>query len=336
MAGKRPSRVTDVLDIGGRKIPVSNLDKPMYPVGNFTKGQVIDYYIRVSPYLLPHLQSRPVTLKRYPNGVGSAHFYEKNAPSFTPEWVKTFPVPRRTGGPDIRYILIDDLATLVWSANLANIEIHPFLHRVPAIDAPQYIVFDLDPGEGAGILECAEVAFLLKELLEHLEVKSFAKVSGSKGLQIYAPLNTAVRYATSQPFAKAVAQLLERQHPKLIISEMAKSARAHKVFIDWSQNSDFKTTVGVYSMRAKRQHPFISMPVSWEELEAAGSSKDSGKLYWQPPAALERLEEIGDLFAPVLKLKQKLPVKIESLESNSKKRTVAVGPAPTPPPRHRR
>jgi bifunctional non-homologous end joining protein LigD len=295
------ARSTGELVVDGRTVGVSNLDKILYPANGFTKAQVIDYYIRVSRWLLPHLKGRPVTLKRYPDGVGGEHFYEKDAPSFTPNWVRLAPVPRRGGHGDIHYIVVDDLPTLVWLANLANLEIHPFLHRAPAIDAPTYVAFDLDPGEGADIRTCAEVAQLLKGVLDQLKLKSFPKVSGSKGIQIYVPLNTPVTYKLTQTFARALAQLLEKEHPKLIVSEMAKVVRAKKVFIDWSQNSDFKTTVGVYSLRAKRSTPFVSAPVTWEELESAEH------LYFNPETALERLERLGDLWAPVLKLKQKLP-----------------------------
>lgn len=307
------ARNQQTLEIQGRRLKVSNLDKVLYPVAKFTKGQVIDFYIRVSRWLLPHLKDRPVTLKRYPDGITGEFFYEKDAPGYTPDWVETFPVPRRAGGKPIRYILINDLATLVWCANLASLEIHPFLHKAPHIEQPTYIVFDLDPGEGAAILQCAEVGFLLKDVLDHMKLESFAKVSGSKGIQVYVPLNSEATYAATQSFARAMAQLLERQNPGKIVSEMAKSERVKKVFVDWSQNSDFKTTVGVYSLRAKRQHPFVSMPVSWEELRAALDKGDSGGLYWQPAAALERLEEVGDLFAPVLERKQRLPAEFVKL-----------------------
>lgn len=295
------------VEIEGRKITVSNLDKVLYPP-DFTKGQVIDYYIRVSRIILPHLKDRPITLKRYPDGVNGQHFYEKDAPKFTPAWVKTFPVPRRDGGRDIRYIVINDLPTLVWCSNLANLEIHPFLHRVPAIDSPTQIVFDLDPGEGVDVLACAEVAFLLKDVLERMKLKSFAKVSGSKGIQLSIPLNTTVTYATTQPFAKGLADLMAQQHPKLVVAEMTKSLRPGKVFIDWSQNSDFKTTVGVYSLRAKSERPTVSMAVQWDELERALKSRDKDRLSFEPEAALKQLEKTGDPFAPVLKLKQKLPL----------------------------
>jgi bifunctional non-homologous end joining protein LigD len=245
-----------------------------------------------------------VTLVRYPDGVTGEHFYEKDAPSYTPKWVSTCNVPRRGGGPDIRYILVNDRRTLVWLANLATLELHPFLHRAPEIDCPTQVVFDLDPGEGADILACAEIALHLREALQAMELESFAKVSGSKGIQVYVPLNTPVSYAQTQPFAKALAQLLEQQHPARVVSEMPKHLRAGKVFIDWSQNSDFKTTVGVYSLRAKRHHPFVSMPVRWQELETANEISD---LTFTPEQALARIDEVGDLFQPVLELQQRLP-----------------------------
>ena len=298
---------TQELEVGGRKLRLSNLEKVLYRAAGFTKAHAIDYYARVSGYLLPHLKDRPVTLKRYPDGVHGEFFYEKDAPAFTPEWVRTFPVPRRSRGGSIDYILIDDLPTLIWCVNLASLELHPFLHRVPEIERPAYVVFDLDPGEGMDVLDCARVAFLLKEALERAGLVSFVKVSGSKGLQLYMPLNTAVTYAVTQPFARGLAEQLEREHPDLVVSEMAKAARKGKVFIDWSQNAEHKTTVAVYSLRAKSERPYCSMPVTWEELRRAVEAGDTAPLYFEPAAALARLEKTGDLFAPVLKVKQKLP-----------------------------
>jgi bifunctional non-homologous end joining protein LigD len=295
------------LTVDGRNIPVSNLDKVLFPRGRITKAQVIDYYLRISPHLLPHLRNRPVTLKRYPNGVMGGFFYEKDAPSFTPDWVETFPVPRRESPQPIRYILVNNRATLAWLANLANLEIHPFLHRVPQIHRPTTIVFDLDPGEGADVLTCGRIAFMLRDLLQGFGLQTFVKVSGSKGLQVYAPLNTAVTYDLTQPFAKAIAELLSKQHPKLIVANMAKALRRRKVFIDWSQNADFKTTVGVYSLRAKTNEPFVSVPITWAELETAVEKGKAKDLYFGINAALARVEDAGDLFKPVLTLKQKLP-----------------------------
>ena len=299
-------RTKQQLEIDGRTLTLSNLDKPMFPSG-FTKGQAIDFYIKVSEWLLPHLRKRPLTLKRYPNGVAAKHFYEKDAPKYTPKWVRKFPVPRRSGENDICYVLIGDVASLVWSVNLANLEMHPFLHRVPALQTPTAIVFDLDPGEGAGILECAEVAFLLKRALESDGLRSFPKVSGSKGLQVYVPLNTRVEYAATRPFARALAERLAGEQPSHIVSAMAKVLRRGKVFIDWSQNSDFKTTVAPYSLRARQAQPYVSLPVHWEELTAALEKGAPDTLYFEPGKALSRLSRTGDLFAPVLSLRQKLP-----------------------------
>ena len=308
----------DYLEIDGRRIHVTNLNKILYPGGRFTKAKVIDYYIRISKYLLPHLKNRPVTLKRFPNGIYAEFFYEKDAPSFTPDWVKTFPVPRReTPGPPIRYILINDLATLVWLANLDNLEIHPFLHRVPKIERPNWIVFDLDPGEGADVLTCARVAFMLREVLKQLRLESIAKVSGSKGLQLYVPLNTPVTYNQTRPFAKAIADLMAEREPKLIVSKMPKLFRANKVFIDWSQNDDYKTTVGVYSLRAKAHRPYVSMPVAWDELKRAVAKGNSDQLYFTPEEALGELENCGDTFSIVLTQKQKLPAEVAASRAAS-------------------
>jgi bifunctional non-homologous end joining protein LigD len=300
------SRVAQQLEVEGRLVRISNPDKVLYPSG-FTKGQAIDYYIRVSDYLLPYLKDRPITMKRYPNGVRAPHFYEKDAPSHTPSWVRTFDVPRRGREAVIHYVIVDGLATLVWSANLANLELHPFLHCVPHIDRPTAMVFDLDPGEGANVLDCAKVSSLFKDALEQAGLECWAKVSGSKGLQVYVPLNTPVTYEQTRGFARALAESLERGHPDLVVAEMAKARRTDKVFIDWSQNSDFKTTVSVYSLRAKRDQPYVSMPVSWEELRRAIRKRSAEALDFDPETALKRLAKHGDLFEPVLKKRQKLP-----------------------------
>src|SRR5438105_5812662 len=299
---------------------ISNPDKVLYPAGKFTKADVLSYYERVAQFLLPHFRNRPVTLKRYPNGVFGEAFYEKDAPGFTPRWIKTFPVPRREGGPDINYILINDVRALTWAANMAALELHPFLHRVPHIERPTHIVFDLDPGEETNILQCAEVAFLLRDVLTKLRLKSFAKVSGSKGIQLYVPLNTPITYDATQPFAHAIAEVLEKEHPDKIVAEMAKNLRVGKVFIDWSQNADHKTTVGVYSLRAKRARPYVSMPVKWEELTTALKKVDADLFEYEAEEALHRLKRVGDLFAPLLKLEQKLPKEFRALEKTAQPR----------------
>lgn len=300
-------KAKEFLNVDGREVPVTNLDKVMFTKGRVTKAQVIDYYLRIAEQLLPHLRNRPITLKRYPDGALGEFFYEKNAPSFTPKWVKTFPVPRRGSGGTIRYIFVNDRATLAWLANLANLELHPFLHCAPTIDRPTSVVFDLDPGEGVDILSCATVALLLRDVLRDLALQSFVKVSGSKGLQVYVPLNTAVTYESTRPFAKALAYMLTERHPDLIVADMAKALRKKKVLIDWSQNADFKTTVSVYSLRAKTSNAFVSVPVSWEELRKALDKRSAESLYFGVDAALSRVEKLGDLFAPVLTTKQKLP-----------------------------
>lgn len=297
---------SESVKIGGKTLALSNLDKVLFPETGFTKGQVIDYYTRVSPYLLPHLKDRPITLNRLPDGVTGERFYEKNAPSHTPDWVKTFPV-FSDEAKTIDYILINDLPTLVWTANLANLEMHPFLAKAPRLERPTMVVFDLDPGDGADILRACEAAFLVKDLLDRLALCSYAKVSGSKGIHIHVPLNTKATYEATRPFAKSIALSLATDHPKLIVSEMPKSKRAGRVLIDWSQNSEHKSTVAVYSLRARIDGPFVAMPVAWEELEKALKSRDGSALCFEPKTALVELQKTGDLFAPLLNLKQTLP-----------------------------
>jgi bifunctional non-homologous end joining protein LigD len=300
------ARKTEQVTIGRRRIEVSNLDKLLYPGSKFTKAKVIDYYIKVSKYILPHLKNRPVTLKRFPEGVFGEAFYEKDAPAFTPEWVKTVPVPRReTPGPDIQYILINDLPTLVWVANLATLEIHPFLHMAARINRPTAVVFDCDPGEGANILDSARVALMLREVLQGLGLESYVKVSGSKGLQLYVPLNSAVTYEETQPFAEGIAKLLAQQEPQQIVWQMPKRLRTKKVFIDWSQNAEYKTTVSVYSLRGKTHRPYVSLPVTWEEISGALKGNDAEALFFTPEEAIERVEVAGDLFKPILTKVQK-------------------------------
>lgn len=288
------------------KVEFSNLNKLYFPSG-YTKGEMIQYYIAVAPYMLPHLKDRPVTLIRFPNGVKGESFYEKNAPAHRPDWIRTYEVPRHEKDSFTNYILINDAETLAWCANLGAIEFHPFLHRVPKLQRPTHLAFDLDPGEGSDIFNCAEVAFMLKTIFEGLSLESFPKVSGSKGLQIYVPLNTEVTYAATSAFAKTVAELLTQQHPEKVVSQMAKALRKGRVMIDWSQNSESKTTVSVYSVRGKHDEPFISMPITWPELKSALKKKNRDALFFTPAEALARLKKKGDLFAPVLTLKQRLP-----------------------------
>src|SRR3954471_19749918 len=296
------------LIVENRKIPVSNLNKVLYPKAGFTKGQVIDYYIRIAPVLLPHLKDRPLTMKRYPNGVESEFFYEKNCPSHRPKWVKTAPVWSEGNNRIMDYCLAQDLPTLVWAANLADLELHTSLARKKDVARPTVMVFDLDPGAPADIVQCCQVGLWLRELLAAMKLKSFAKTSGSKGLQIYVPLNTAVTFDQTKDLSLALAQHLEREHSRLVLSKRAKSLRKGKVFVDWSQNDEHKTTVCFYSLRAKEE-PTVSTPVAWEEVESCLKKKKAGMLRFRCDQPLARVEKLGDLFEPVETLKQKLPKK---------------------------
>jgi bifunctional non-homologous end joining protein LigD len=294
------------LRVDGRVLTVSNLDKVLYPKVGFTKAQVIDYYIRIAPVLLPHLKNRPITLKRYPDGVDGEFFYEKQCPGHRPAWIKTARVPRDSRDDPIRYCVFNDLPALVWAANLADLELHTFLHRAPAIRRPTTLAFDLDPGPPADIILCCRVGLLLKAVFDALGLESFAKTSGSKGLQVYVPLNTPTTYHKTKAFAHRLAERIEQEHPKLVVSRMLKRLRKGKVLVDWSQNDDHKTTVNVYSLRAKVR-PMVSTPVAWTEVEAALEKDDAARLSFESEEALERAAKMGDLFAPVLTLKQPLP-----------------------------
>ena len=319
LAGETPSAADTVLGplrtlqggavevtVDGRDIRLSNLDKVLYPKPGFTKGEVIDYYARVSPVLIPHLHGRPLTMKRYPDGVEGQFFYEKQCPSHRPDWVETAAIWSRHNRRNIDFCLANDLPTLVWAANLADLELHTSLSLASAIDRPTMMVFDLDPGAPATIVDCCKVGLWVRELFEGVGLETFAKTSGSKGLQVYVPLNTEVTYRETKPFAKAVAELLEKQHPKLVVSRMTKTLRRGKVLVDWSQNDDHKTTVCVYSLRAK-ERPTVSTPVTWDEVERASRKRSANPLSFESGQLLERVEEMGDLFAPVLTLKQELP-----------------------------
>ncbi len=294
------------VEVEGRRLLLRNLDKVLYPEADFTKGDVVDYYRRIAPVLLPHLRDRPLTLKRYPEGVDGAFFYEKRCPAHRPAWVRTEAIWSDVNGEDIDYCVVDDLPTLVWLAGLADLELHTSLSTARAVDRPTVLAFDLDPGPPADLATCCEVALILRRLLHALELESFPKTSGSKGLQVYVPLNGPVSYGRTKPFAHAVARVLEQRHPDLVVERMAKSLRGGKVLVDWSQNDRHKTTVCVYSLRA-RARPTISTPVRWREVEKAARSGDAGGLWFEPAAVLRRVARSGDLFAPVLSLHQRLP-----------------------------
>jgi bifunctional non-homologous end joining protein LigD len=294
------------VEVEGRRLSLSNLDKVFYPATGFTKGQLIDYYTRIAPVLLPHLRRRHLTLKRYPDGVEGQFFYEKQCPRHRPDWVRTAGVFSRQNAREIDYCLAEDLATVVWLANLADLEMHTPLAHAATPKEPTVLAFDLDPGPGATIVECAEVACRLRDAFDHFGLVAFPKTSGSKGMQVYVPLNTPTSYRATKPFAQGVAQVLARRHPELVVAEMRKDLRSGKVFIDWSQNDEHKTTVCVYSLRA-RERPTVSTPVTWDEVDGVLRSRDPAELEFTSDDVLARVVEHGDCFAPVLELQQELP-----------------------------
>jgi bifunctional non-homologous end joining protein LigD len=300
------SSTKEIVKIGKHELSVSNLGKVLYPETGFTKGEVMDYYVRMADVILPHLKGRPLTLKRYPNGVDSMFFYEKRCPSHRPEWIKTVKVWSEGNQEDMFYCTMDGPAALAWVANLASIELHVLLSRSPKVDVPNFVAFDFDPGPPAGVLEACEVLLMVRDVMEGLGLECFPKTSGGKGMHLYVPVNTPTTFEKTKHFAHELAKLLEREHPDRVTSNILKAKRKGKVFMDWSQNDSHKTTVCVYSMRA-RNHPTVSTPVKWEEIDKAVKKKDAGVLVFEAGDVLKRVEKLGDLFAPVLKLKQKLP-----------------------------
>jgi bifunctional non-homologous end joining protein LigD len=304
------------VEVDGRELKLTNLDKVLYPQTGFNKGEVVDYYAKVAPAILPHLQGRALTLRRFPEGVddNDAAFFEKRCPKHRPDWVRTAAVEAGPHAGVIDFCVCEDRPTLVWMAQLAAIELHPSLSLAETPDQPSVLAFDLDPGPPANVVDCCKVALRVRELFDHFGLQCFPKTSGSKGLQVYAPLNNdAVTYEAddedgkgTKPLARAIAQLLEKQTPKEVVSKMKKVERKGKVFVDWSQNHRRKTTIAVYSLRA-RERPTVSTPVSWEEVEHAANKEDADSLVFEAKNVLKRIERDGDLFEPVLKLKQDLP-----------------------------
>lgn len=297
------------VEIEGRELKLTNVEKVLYPQSGFTKGDMIDYYAKVAPAMIPHLSGRAVTLRRFPEGVedSDAAFFEKRCPKHRPKWVKTATVEAGPRAGKIDFCVCDGLPTLVWMAQLATVEFHPSLSKARAPKRPTVLAFDLDPGPPADIVDCCRVAIRLRDLFGHFGVESFPKTSGSKGMQVYVPLNNKkVNYEKTKPMAKAIAQLLEKQTPDKVVSKMKKAERENKVFVDWSQNHERKTTIAVYSLRA-RERQTASTPITWDEVEDVADSGDKSKLVFESDAVLDRIERHGDLFAPVLELEQELP-----------------------------
>jgi bifunctional non-homologous end joining protein LigD len=295
------------VDVDGRALKLSNLDKVLYPKAGFTKGEVVDYYARIAEVMVPHLAGRCVTLRRFPEGVDNteAAFFEKRCPKHRPKWVKTATVTAGPHAGKIDFCVCNDRPTLVWMAQLAAIELHPSLSIARRPAQPTVLAFDLDPGPPADVVDCCRIAVQLREMFDHFDLQCFPKTTGSKGLQVYVPLNRKSHYDETKPFAKAMAQFLEKQTGE-VVSKMSKEIRKGKVFLDWSQNHPRKTTVAVYSLRA-RERPTVSTPVTWEEVEGCAEQGKAELLVFEASEVLERVEQHGDLFAPVLELEQSLP-----------------------------
>jgi bifunctional non-homologous end joining protein LigD len=295
--------VDSTVRVGDRTLKLSNLDKVLYPEAGTTKAEVIEYYARIAPTMLPHLAGRAMTLKRFPNGVDTTGFFEKRCPKHRPPWMPTAVGPGDREG-DIHYCVLDEPAALVWAANMAALELHAPMALADDLDTPRAVVFDLDPGAPAAIAECAEVALLVRGLLADVGLRAWMKTSGSKGLQLYVPVNGPLTHDHASSFALAVGQVLEKQHRQRITTTMAKVVRPGKVFIDWSQNNRHKTTIAVYSLRA-RPEPTVSTPVTWDEVESAAARRVELRFTWRD--VLERVERDGDLFRPVLTESQEIP-----------------------------
>lgn len=294
------------LEIDGIALQISNLEKIFYQSSKFTKGQVIDYYIRIAPALLPHLTGRALTMKRYPNGVSNNFFYQKECPPFRPKWLNTVPIWSDKNKRLINFCVIESLPALVWTVNLAALEFHTSLSLANNISQPTVLVFDLDPGHPATIIECAQVALWLRDFFANIRLECFPKTSGSKGLQVYVPLNSETDYNQTKHFAHMLAKIFEAKYPSKVVSNMRKNLRAGKVFIDWSQNDSHKTTICVYSLRARNQ-PTVSTPVTWDEVQTAWETKDAKILNFTSDQVIERFNQLGDLFQPVITIKQTLP-----------------------------
>jgi bifunctional non-homologous end joining protein LigD len=295
-----------LVDMAGRRLPLSNLEKELYPSYGFTKAQVLEYYRAIAPFMLPHLSDRAVTLKRYPEGVEMNFFFEKRCPSHHPEWVRTAEVTQHDREP-IAYCLVNDLATLIWAGNLASLELHVPLAKAGSPQTPDSMVFDLDPGEEANILHCSRVALILRDLLSRMGLETYIKTSGNKGLHVFVPLNRkGTSFEDTKTFSKAVAEIMQKHYPGLVTAKMAKQERRAKVFINWSQNDASKTMICVYSLRA-REAPFVSFPLEWRELEEMVGLDDPARIQVMHAEARIRVEKKGDLFREVLVKEQTLP-----------------------------
>lgn len=304
------------LDVGGRRVRVTTLERVYFPATGTTKHDVLRYYIRVAGVILPHLRERLLHMHRYPEGVTGPRFWQKGCPEHRPRWMPVAPVWSREKHGYLDYCVVNELAALLWAVNLGSIELHTSLHRRDALERPTVLVFDLDPGPGATFLHCCEVGLRVRDIFAAVGLQAYAKTSGSKGIQVYLPLNSpAVSYSTTKPAARRVAELLEQELPELAISRIARAARRDRVLIDWDQNTQHKSMVCAYSVRA-RDRPTVSTPVTWEEVEAALDAGDPDRLRFEMDAVAERVAQLGDLFAPVLDLRQELSPPITEAQTS--------------------
>ena len=294
------------VQVGGRTVRLSNLDKVMYPSNGFTKGQCLEYYTRIADTVLPHVRSRPLVMARYPDGFGGPMFYQKRCPEGKPEWVHTAHMASEAAKGDVNFCVVEDLASLAWLVNLAALELHTLLCRAEDVYTPTLIAFDLDPGPGADLVDCSRVALQLRKLCQEAGLQAFPKSSGKKGMHLNVPLNTPATYDQTKAFAHGLATLLEQREPDRVTSNMRKDHREGRVFVDWSQNDEHKSTLCVYSLRVT-ETPRVSTPLTWEEVEAAVKRKDGGRLVFGPEEVLKRVEKMGDIHAPVATLQQKVP-----------------------------
>jgi bifunctional non-homologous end joining protein LigD len=305
MSAVSGDRATEVA-VDGRRLRLTDLERVLYPEVGFTKAEVLDYYARIAPALLPYLRGRPMTLKRYPGGVRGPHFYDKHCRG-APPWVEVAPIWSERKHQEIRFCRLEDRASLLWSVNHDNLEMHPLLSVAPDHEKPTALVFDLDPGEPAGILEAGAIALVLRDMLAGVGLESWAKSSGSIGIQVYVPLNTPVTFAATKAFARNVAEVMAARMPERVVARVDKRLRAGRVLVDWGQNDRHKSTVAAYSLRAKRERPTVSAPLVWDELAQAVARRDERALLPSPAEVLERLRDGGDPFAPVLQIAQALP-----------------------------
>src|SRR4051795_3458263 len=299
------------LDVGGRELRITSLDRVLYPETGTTKAHLLDYYARIAPVMLEHLRDRLLHLHRYPEGVTGPRFWQKQCPDGRPEWLPTAPIWSRDKQAFIEYCVVNEPAALLWAVNIGSLELHTSLHTIHDLVRPTAIAFDLDPGEGADLVHCCDVGLRLRDLFAGTGLRSFAKTSGSKGLQVYVPLNTSVAYGETKPIARGVAEMLEARWPELVVSRMARAARRGKVLIDWSQNTEHKSMVCAYSVRAKAR-PTVSTPVTWAEVEDAVAARDAGRLVFEMGDVPDRVAAHGDLFAPVLTERQDLGAALQS------------------------